>query len=72
MTNRSTLRDCYDESFQKDLCTLCSEFADIFNDKLASQAANLKPVKAEIGDLIEPSTSAPTILLNLTLPPHFN
>ena len=32
-----------DESFQKDLRTLCSEFADIFSDKLAPQAANLKP-----------------------------
>ena len=37
-----------DESFQKNLHTLCSEFADIFSDKLAPQAANLKPFEINL------------------------
>ena len=37
-----------DESLQKDLRTLCSEFADIFSDKLAPQAAHLKPFEINL------------------------
>ena len=37
-----------DKSFEKDLRTLCSEFADIFSDKLAPQAANLKPFEINL------------------------
>ena len=37
-----------DESFQKDLRTLCSEFADIFSGKLAPQAAHLKPFEIKL------------------------
>ena len=37
-----------DESLQNDLRTLCSEFADIFSDKLAPQAANLKPFEINL------------------------
>ena len=37
-----------DESLQKDLRTLCSEFSDIFSDKLAPQAADLKPFEINL------------------------
>jgi hypothetical protein len=37
-----------DESLQRDLRTLCSEFADIFSDKLAPQPADLKPFEIHV------------------------
>ena len=37
-----------DESFQNELRTLCSEYADIFSDKLAPQAAALKPFEINL------------------------
>ena len=37
-----------DESFQNELSTLCSEYADIFSDELAPQAAAPKPFEINL------------------------
>ena len=37
-----------DESFHNESRTLCSEYADIFSDKLAPQAAALKPFEINL------------------------
>ena len=66
-----------DENFQNDLRTLCSEYADIFSDKLAPQAAALKSFEINLPKkkLEVPSNRTPVQSQSSkkgTLPPHFN